>query len=78
MTRQLQPSVWTLATVTDDDPMPNVTLHASYERALAWLRSGWDVDGHFDALDGDGLIDELAAMGSVRASIDEHDRVLDE
>lgn len=72
-----KPSVWTLATVTDNDPMPNVTLHGSYEHALEWLRSGWDVDGHYAHLKDDDLIDELAAMGSVRASIDEHDRVLE-
>lgn len=74
--RMLDNIVWSLATVTDDEPIPSVTLHDNYASAQAWLRSGWDVDGRFNDLDNDDLIDALCAAEQARASIDPHDRVI--
>lgn len=70
------PVIWTLSTVTDNDPHPSVTLHGSYESAVAWLRSGWDIEGEFTHLDDEDLIRALAEAATVRASIDPHDRVI--
>ncbi|MBO0676822.1 hypothetical protein JRC04_05035 [Mycolicibacterium sp. S2-37] len=54
---------YTLAVVPEGTNEPSVSVHLDYDSAVAWLRSGWDVDGRYDDQDDDTFIDGLKDLG---------------
>lgn len=70
-----QPPIWVLAVITGTDLMrdrrcASISIHPSYDAAVEELRNGWDIDGHYDHLDADALLESLRHAGDVYATIE--------
>ncbi|ASD50813.1 hypothetical protein PBI_LUCKY2013_201 [Mycobacterium phage Lucky2013] len=63
--------IYTLAVVPPGTNEPSVSIHESWDAAVAWLRSGWDVDGLYDDLDEGTFIDSLRDL-DYGVAIDAH------
>lgn len=51
--------IWVAAVVSDVRWPPTVSIHPSYDDAVAFVRAGWDPEDVWAALDGDALVERL-------------------
>ncbi len=63
-------TIWVLAVNAECGAPASVSVHRTYEAAVGWLRSGWDVEGSYRELDGGALLERLRLERDVIAAIE--------
>lgn len=63
-------TIWVLAVNAEYGAPASVSVHRTYELAVEWLRSGWDVEGSYRELDSDALLERLRLDRDVIAAIE--------